>query len=265
LTIGFAVNSIDGVRTAYDDSDGGGDPVLVYPGFADPLEYARISPLCQALSEEFRLIFADHRGQGRSDKPHDVRSYDLGTRVKDATAILDTLGIERSHYLGFSWGARLGFALGESARERFRSLVLCGNQPYEWPTTGPMLTAVTNAVTAGREEGILAFVESWESAIGERFPEPGRTWMLDNDPIALAAEFQSVFVETKISDDLSRWDIPCLIYAGADDEMHGPAARAAAEIPSAEFLSLPGQTHFSAERVTEPLYPKVRELYRSAR
>ena len=128
-----------------------------------------------------------------------------------------------------------------------------------------MLTAVTNAVTAGEKDGIQAFVESWESAIGERFPEPGRAWMLDNDPLALAAEFRSVFAETKISEDLSRWGIPCLIYAGADDEMHDQAARAAAEIPSAEFLSLPGHTHFSAERVTDLLYPKVRELYRSAR
>ena len=265
MTIGYAVNPIDGVRTAYDDSGGGGDPVLVYPGFTDPLEYAKSSPLCRALSDEFRLIYADHRGQGRSDKPHDVTSYTLSTRVNDAASIPDMLGIERSHYLGFSWGARLGFALGEHVRERFRSLVLCGNQPYEWPTSGPMLTAVTNAVAVGEKEGMVAFVESWESAIGERFSEPGRTWMLDNDPLALAAEFQSAFLETKISDDLSRWDIPCLIYAGSDDEMHGQAARAAAEIPGAEFLSLPGHTHFSAERVTDLLYPRVRALFRSAR
>ena len=104
MTIGFAVNPIDGVRTAYDDSGGGGDPVLVYPGFSDPLEYAKSSPLCRALSDEFRLIYADHRGQGRSDKPHDVTSYTLSTRVNDAASILDTLGIERSHYLGFSSG-----------------------------------------------------------------------------------------------------------------------------------------------------------------
>ncbi|MGH8959522.1 MAG: alpha/beta fold hydrolase [Acidimicrobiia bacterium] len=265
LIIAYAMNPIDGVRTSFEDSGGQGDPVLVYPGFTDPLEYARISPLCQALSDEFRLIFADHRGQGRSDKPHDVSAFALSTRVADATSILDTLGIEKSHFLGFSWGARLGFALGEQARERFRSLVLCGNQPYEWPLTGPMLTAVANAVAVGKKAGMLAFVESWESVIGDRFPEPGRTWMLDNDPLALDAEFQSAFLEGKISGDLSKWDIPCLIYAGSEDEMHDQAARAAAEIPGAQFLSLPGHTHFSAERVTGVLYPKVRELFHSAR
>ncbi len=263
MTIGFAVNPVDGIRTAFDDSGGPGLPVLVYTGFTDPIEYAKTSPLCQALAEEFRLIYADHRGQGRSDKPHDMNSYAIETRVADATAVLDALGIEKSHYLGFSWGARLGFALGEHARKRFLSLVLCGNQPYQWPVDGPMLTAVAATVAAGSRRGMAAFAETWEAAIGQRFPEPGRTWMLDNDPLALEAEFQSVFLEGSISDDLTKWDIPCLIYAGSEDEMQDNAARAAAEIPGARFLSLPGHTHFSAERVADVLLPQVRELFRS--
>jgi hypothetical protein len=47
--------------------------------------------------------------------------------------------------------------------------------------------------------------------------------------------------------------------------MHDQAARAAAEIPGARFLSLAGHTHFSAERVAEVLYPEVRELFWAAR
>jgi pimeloyl-ACP methyl ester carboxylesterase len=260
----YATNPIDHVRTFFEDSEGSGPPVLIYPGFTDPLEYAKASPLAQALNEDFRLVFADHRGQGRSDKPHEVASYALTTRVADAIAILDTLSIERAHYIGFSWGARLGFAIGEHAPERVLSLVLCGNQPYEWPVDGPMLRAVSEAVAAGRQHGMVAFVETWESSIGERFPEPGRTWMLENDPFALDAEFRSVFLEGPISRDLGRWSVPCLIYAGAEDEMHQNAARAAAEIPAASFLSLPGYTHFSAERVADELLPCVRELFRSA-
>jgi pimeloyl-ACP methyl ester carboxylesterase len=184
--------------------------------------------------------------------------------VADVTSILDELGIERAHYLGFSWGARLGFALGEHAPERVLSLVLCGNQPYVWPTDSPMLRAVTEAVTAGRERGMDALVESWETSIGERFPEPGRTWMLDNDPLALDAEFRSAFLEGPISPDLSRWTTPCLIYAGEGDELHDGAARAAAEIPRATFISLPGHTHFSAERVGDELLPRVLAFLRSA-
>jgi len=88
--------------------------------------------------------------------------------------------------------------------------------------------------------------------------------MLENDPLALDAEFRSLFVEGPISRDLGNWNVPCLIYAGAEDEMHQNAARAAAEIPGASFLSLPGHTHFSAERVAGELLPRVRDLFRSA-
>jgi pimeloyl-ACP methyl ester carboxylesterase len=259
----YATNAIDRVRTFFEDLGGSGAPLLAYPGFADPLEYAKASPLARALSDGFRLIFADHRGQGRSDKPHAVEAYALETRVADAIAILDELGIDRAHYLGFSWGARLGFAIGEHAPDRVRALVLCGNQPYAWPMEGPMLRAVSAAVDAGAERGIVAFVETFEAGIGERFPEPARTWMLDNDPHALAAAFRSTALEGSISDDLTRWSTPCLIYTGEDDEMHDLAARAATEIPNATFVSLPGQTHFSAERVAEQLLPSVLAILRS--
>ena len=258
----YATNPKDGIRTYFEDSGGDRPPVLVYPGFTDAIAWARSLPVVQGLAEDFRLIFADHRGQGGSDKPHDVEAYALPTRVKDVVAVLDALGIERAHYFGSSWGARLGFAVGEHAPERLRSLVLHGNQPYEWPR-GPMLHAVANAVAAGKERGIEAMVETWEEAIGDRFPEPGRSWMLENDPLALEAEFRSTFLEGEISENLSRWHVPCFIYAGAQDEMAPGAARAASEIPGATFLALDAETHFSAERVAAEVLPRIRDFLRA--
>lgn len=260
----YATNPIDRVRTWFEDSGVAGPPVVVYPGFADPLEYAKSSPLAEALSEEFRLVYADHRGLGRSDKPHDVAAYGLTTRVADVVAVLDAIGVERAHFLGFSWGARLGFAVGEHAPRRVSSLILCGNQPYEWPHDGPLFEGVARAVAAGRIHGIDSFVETWEAAIGERFAEPGRTWMRGNDPLALDAMLASTFAEGIVSAGLSSWEIPCLIYAGREDPMHDGAARAAREIPGARFVSLAGHTHFSAERVAGDLLPHVLEVLRSA-
>lgn len=127
-----ATNPLDGIRTYFEDPGGNAPAVLFYTGFADPLEVAKASRLARELSAEFRLIFADHRGQGRSDKPRDLGAYALPTRAADAVAVLDSLNIDRAHFLGSSWGARLGFALGEHAPERVLSLVLCGNQPYAW-------------------------------------------------------------------------------------------------------------------------------------
>jgi hypothetical protein len=49
-----ATNPIDSIRTYFEDSGGSSPPVLVYPGFTDPLEYAKASPLAQALNVDHR-------------------------------------------------------------------------------------------------------------------------------------------------------------------------------------------------------------------
>ncbi|MFN2470730.1 MAG: alpha/beta fold hydrolase [Gaiellaceae bacterium] len=262
----YATNPGDGVRTYFQDAGGAGPPVLFYTGFADPLEVARSSRLARALSGEFRLIFADHRGQGGSEKPRDGAAYALPTRVADAVAVLDALGIERAHFLGSSWGARLGFALGEHAPERVLSLVLCGNQPYAWNLESPTAHAVAAAIAASRREGMKGFVETFEAALSYRLPEQERTWTLEkNDPAALDAAWRSVHDRGPISQDLSNWRVPCLICAGEADEMHDDAKRAAEEIPSAKFVSLAGHSHISAfYEADDLLLPHILELLRSA-
>lgn len=261
----YATNAVDGVRTYFEDSGGAGPPVLFYTGFADPLEVAKASGLARALRAEFRLVFADHRGQGGSDKPREPSAYALATRVADAVAVLEALSIERAHFLGSSWGARLGFALGEQAPERALSLVLCGNQPYGWDLESPTARAGAAAVAASRREGMKGFVETFESALGYRFPEPARTWTLEkNDPAALEAAWRSAQVEGPVSQDLSRWRVPCLICVGEADEMHDDAKKAATEIPGARFISVAGHSHISAfYEADDVLLPHIVELLRS--
>ena len=215
---------------------------------------------------EFRLIFADHRGQGGSEKPREPCAYALVTRVADAVAVLDALEIERVHFLGSSWGARLGFAFGEHAPDRVLSLVLCGNQPYAWNLESATANAVAAAVAASRREGMKGFVQTFETALGYRFPEPDRTWTLErNDPAALEAAWRSVEFEGAVSQDLTTWRLPCLICAGEADEMHDDAKTASKEIPGARFLSLAGHSHISAfYEADDLLLPHIRELLRAA-
>jgi len=260
----YARNRLDGVRTYFEDWGGDGPPVVVYAGLADPLQWSQSSGLAGALHDDFRLVFADHRGQGRSDKPYEVGAYSLPTRCADVIAVLDTSGIDRAHFIGFSWGARLGFAVGEHAPNCLLSLVLCGNQPYEWDTGWPFVQGISTALAASRREGTMeAFVESLESWFDERLPEPVRTWTLENDPAAIDAAWRSALAEGPVSEDLTAWSVPCLIYAGADDPMHDSAERAAAEIPGATFLSLARRTHLSAADEVNGVLPHVVDLFNS--
>ena len=259
----YAMNPMDGVHIYFEDFGDGGPPVVFSPGFMEPLEASRASGLARGLRDGFRLIFADHRGHGRSEKPRAVGAYALRTRCADVVAVLDELGLARAHFVGFSWGARLGFAIGEHAQDRVLSLVLCGNQPYEWDLDSPLAHAMSAAIAAGRQGGMAAIVETFESRLGYRHPEPMRTWVLDNDPAAIDAAFRSVQAEGAISQDLGTWEVPCLIAAGAADEMHDDAQRAAGEIPRATFLSIPGHTHLSAPDAVDEILPRVLELFHS--
>jgi pimeloyl-ACP methyl ester carboxylesterase len=244
----YATNGQDGARVYFEDDGGDGAAVILHDGFADSVQDLREWAMSGALaSEGYRVIFADHRGHGRSDKPHDPSAYAMAVRVADSVAILDRLGIERAHFIGRSWGGRLCFGIGQHAPDRVRSFVIGGNQPYAWPES-PISRTIGQALAAGREqlssEPLLrAFEASWDI----EFRGPQRERLLDNDPLALHAAWSAALAEGPISDDLGRWRVPCLIVIGAaDTDFLQGARRAAEEIPDAELLVLGEADHYAA-------------------
>jgi pimeloyl-ACP methyl ester carboxylesterase len=260
----YSRNALDGSQVYFEDDGGHGEAVALHGGILDSVDLVRASNIAQALKElpeeEFRLIYVDHRGHGRSDKPHEVESYAMALRVADAVAVLDELGIERAHFIGNSWGGRLGFGIGEHAPDRVLSLVIGGQQPYAIDSDGPLTHAVTQTLAESRREGSMEpFLQALESFAGARFPEALRARGLDNDPVALEAAWSAALAEGAICDDLRAWQIRCLIYVGARDvDFHDQARRAASEIPNAEFISLGELKHVGAHYAqVDPLLPAV--------
>ncbi len=244
----YATNRRDGTRIYFEDDGGGGAPVLLHDGFGDSVEDLRESEIANALpAGEFRLIYADHRGHGRSDKPHDPSAYAMPLRVADPVAVLDRLGIERAHFIGRSWGGRLCFGVGEHAPERVRSLVIGGNQPYAWPDS-PLSRLVGEALEVGRVQGSMEpLAEAFEGFWDIEFPASQRARLLRNDPVALHAAWSTASVEGAICKDLKRWRTPCLIFIGSTDvDFLDGARRAAKEIPNAELLLLDKADHYAA-------------------
>ena len=50
-------------------------------------------------------------------------------RIKDILAVLDSLAVKKVHYLGYSMGGWLGFAMAKHALERLHSLIIGGVGP----------------------------------------------------------------------------------------------------------------------------------------
>ena len=182
-------NARDDVRVYFEEDGGGGTPVVILGGFLDPIQLVRRAPVAQALArfaDEIRLVFVDHRGHGRSDKPRVASAYAMALRVADVVAVLDDLRIERAHVLGISWGGRLCFGIGEHAPERVRSLIAIGQHPYAIDRDGPLARVVGDALAASKQRGIEALVEAFE-AIAGRYPDDVRSIDLDCDANAMRA------------------------------------------------------------------------------
>ena len=109
----------------YYELHGAGQPLVLLNGALDTIEsdWRRHLP---AFAERYQVLAYDHRGHGRTSAAEQFTSY--AELAADLEALLDTLGIARAHFCGFSDGAitLLGFALRQP--ERVRSLILAGGQ-----------------------------------------------------------------------------------------------------------------------------------------
>jgi len=222
-----------GVRIHY-EVEGNGAPLVLHSGFAGPLVDWYSAGYVDALKGYYTLVLMDPRGHGTSDKPHETALYTFDKRVGDILAVLDALGIDRAHFLGYSMGGRAGFDLGALAPQRCLSLALGGASPFGAPPG----TAWAEALRQGMETFLTQVIEP---AMGPA-PDPQlRARWLDNDGVALAAS--ALAGRPSLEAALGTMDLPILLYCGDQDPAHEPNQRAAALLPRATFVTLPGLGH----------------------
>jgi pimeloyl-ACP methyl ester carboxylesterase len=253
----YVHNPVDGCRVYFEDDGGDGSPIVILNGLGDPVAASRAWGVTAKLAADHRLIFVDHRGHGASGKPHESSAYTTALRVADVVAVLDELAIDRAHFIGLSWGARLLFGVGEHAPERVLSLTMGGQTPYAMDPTSHGIAMVTQAFASGH--GMNDFIE----ALGGfgNLDEDARRWTVENDFEALAAAWNQAMVEGDLSGDLARWTVPCLIYAGTEDaDFFADAQRAASAIPGARFLALQGLDHITAHASVDEVLPHIKAL-----
>ncbi|WP_232660837.1 alpha/beta fold hydrolase [Pseudonocardia sp. TRM90224] len=70
----------------------------------------------------FRVVAADLRGYGASDKP--PRGYDLWTLAGDVGGLIGALGETSAHVVGHGWGGAIGWTLATLHPRRVRSLAV---------------------------------------------------------------------------------------------------------------------------------------------
>jgi DNA-binding SARP family transcriptional activator len=240
------------VSIAYQVVEGGSADLLMIPGWISHLELDWEEPTwvrwCERMTSFARLVRFDKRGTGLSDRPSQIPTP--GERMTDALAVLDAVGLERAHVMGWSEGGPLAVLLAVEHPERVESLVLYGTQAsfrrsrdYPWGWTDE-----------GRESAVAEIEETWGELASARFFAPSggdrfaRSWAAYSRAAASpssAAVLNRANLMTDIRDLLPRVRVPALVLSRSGDEIGPPeAARYMAErISGARFVELEGEDH----------------------
>ena len=81
-------------------------------------------PLTPLMAQHFTVIDYDHRGYGFSDRP--VQRYDVDVWADDLVAMLDALGVQKTHVHGGSMGAFIAVNFAVKYPDRVDRLILGG-------------------------------------------------------------------------------------------------------------------------------------------
>jgi pimeloyl-ACP methyl ester carboxylesterase len=242
----------EGVNIYY-EVEGEGDPLMLHHGLPGNLKLFRYFGYTERLRSKYQLILIDARGHGRSDKPHEPNAYKLKNFVNDTVAVLDELGVERSHFLGYSLGGIVGLGIGVYSPNRFKSLVIGGMGMAEMDSEEE-IKRNQDLIELFRE-GMEALVSRRESG-GVVMSQEMREDTRRNDSEALIA-LCSVREHIGFKDLLPSLELPCLFYAGDQDYYHQLSKETAELIPKARFVSLPGLGHLGAHRQSDLVLPHV--------
>ena len=242
-----------GIRIHY-QMEGVGPPLILQHGFTGSLESWYEQGYVDALKNDYRLIAVDARGHGGSDKPHDPTAYTYERHVADLVAVLDDLSIPTAHFLGYSMGGRIGFALATYAPERFSSLLIGGANPYQ-----PNREQFDERLQALRRgpESIVALYDVMSPALRAR--------LLANDVEALAASWIGRMSGPGLEDVLPRMRMPCLLFVGEADGAYPRVKECVTHMPNVTFVSFPGLKHAETFFRSDLVLPHVMKFLASVR
>lgn len=195
----------------YYETEGQEYPALMLAhGGTGKLEDWRKQGYTDDFKDKFQLILFDARVHGRSDRPHKTS---ISLMADDAIAVLNTAGVAKTHYWGYSMGSAVGLNLAVRYPSRFTSFIFGGISPYRWPDAIVKPLQSAHKALTGKSEADVALLSA----------------LIDRQPLS--------------DNELSGIDIPCLFYCGDKDPFHPGAEECVRNMPNARFVSIAGANH----------------------
>ena len=223
----IALDALGGLRLNVERT-GNGPPILAIHGFTGSL--LAWDFFSKAARGEYSVTCLDLPGHGSSDAPDNPQPYSMKNTVRALSELLDSLNIERVHWLGYSMGGRIALAAACLLRERTLSLILESASPGLANPDERELRRLSDEALATKveTEGIEAFVEHWESLplwqSQDRLPEKVRQKLrlqrLTNNPVGLNNSLRGIGTgaQPSFQDLLPGLQVPTLFIVGEEDD-----------------------------------------------
>jgi pimeloyl-ACP methyl ester carboxylesterase len=211
-----------------------------------------------ALSDRYRCVTFDFRGQGRSQVTAD--GYDMDTLSADAAAVIEGLGCAPCHFAGLSMGGFVALRLALRRAELLRSLILL--ETTADPEPAPNVPRYRRLNLVARWLGLrLVAGRVMPIMFGEKFlTDPARAaeralWrrrLVANHRLGISRAVRGVIERRGVADEIHRIDLPTLIVVGDQDvaTVAAKSERMHARIAGSKLVVVPGAGHSST--VEEP-------------
>ncbi len=225
------------------DLGSGATPVLVLHGGMMSVD-TTFGDLIPVLGEERPVIGIDQQGHGRTGDREGAIT--LATMREDTLGVLDHLGVERAHVVGFSMGGMLGLDLAVNAPERVASLVAISASNGKAGMV-PEIRAMNKDPTAEPPPEAAALMPTEEdfaamqAAVAEN---PSGPEVFETTMAKLHALITSDWGWSE--EELAAIEAPVLLVLGDTDfVIPQHAAEMAETIPEASLAILPDTTHMT--------------------
>lgn len=241
--------------------------VLLHGGPGVPSDY--LEPLEALAADGREVIRYDQLGCGRSDHPDDPSLLQVERFVAELAQVRESLGLERIHLYGQSWGGMLALEVALSGAEGLASLVLSNA-----PASMPLWAAETGRLRRQLPKAVQAVLDEHEQAGSTDSPAYQQAMMifyqrhvcrLDPWPDCLLRSFASMEADPRvyqamcgpsefhITGSLRQWDVtarlneirqPTLVISGQHDEATPTITEAVHRgIPGSEWVVLDDCSH----------------------
>ncbi|GGX68765.1 alpha/beta hydrolase [Saccharospirillum salsuginis] len=229
------------------------------------------------LSQFYRVISIDCRGNGLSDRPNETRAYHPFELVADAIAIMDAEGVDRAFVGGFSYGGHLAALLAAYHPDRTQgAMLLAPTAPFgpSFPQFHPDNIRAKREHYHGWEKyafhywqqdytGFADFFvrQALSETFSEKQIEDAVDWAHETDPYTLTHTIAArAGSDGQREDAYERIQCPVLVVQGTDDRIvPHEKGELIARITGARFVSLPGSGHMPNARIPA----KVNRLLRA--